>query len=90
MIVTLLSPWIGLLALLLLIPGFAGHTSPCRVFERARWLTVPQRQMSPQNTQETFAAIRLIKAFGTADRAQEKFETDSVTAFNAAYRVSFV
>ena len=37
--------------------------------------------------QESFSAIRLIKAFGTAGRAQERLEADSVVAFNAAFRV---
>ena len=86
-IVTLLSPWIGLLALLLLIPGFAwAHFAMPRVRARSLAYRAATSDVT-SNTQETFAAIRLIKAFGTADRAQMKFETDSVTAFNAAYRV---
>ena len=37
--------------------------------------------------QETFASTRLIKAFGAEAREQERFEQDSLRAFNAAYRV---
>lgn len=37
--------------------------------------------------QETFAAIRVIKAYGAADREQERLERDSVRAFNASFRV---
>ena len=37
--------------------------------------------------QETFAAIRVIKAYGAADREQERLERDSVKAFNASFRV---
>ena len=86
-IVTLLSPWIGLLAVLLLVPGFLwAHFAMPRVRSRSLAYRAATSDVT-SNTQETFAAIRLIKAFGTADRAQQKFEQDSVTAFNAAYRV---
>ena len=37
--------------------------------------------------QETFAAIRLRKAYGTGEAEQERLERDSVRAFNASYRV---
>ena len=37
--------------------------------------------------QESFAAIRLIKAYRVEDRAQREMEEDSVVAFNAAFQV---
>ena len=37
--------------------------------------------------QETFASIRIIKAYGSEDREQARFEKDSIHAFNASYRV---
>lgn len=37
--------------------------------------------------QETFAGARLIKAYGAEDREQNRFEQDSLHAFNASYRV---
>lgn len=37
--------------------------------------------------QETFAAVRVIKAYGAADAEQERLERDSVAAFNASFRV---
>lgn len=37
--------------------------------------------------QETFAGIRIIKAYGAAEAEQERLERDSVAAFNASYRV---
>ena len=36
--------------------------------------------------QETFASARLIKAFGTEAKEQNRFEEDSIHAFNASYR----
>ena len=37
--------------------------------------------------QETFAAVRVIKAYGAGDAEQERLERDSVAAFNASFRV---
>jgi len=40
--------------------------------------------------QEIFEGIRIIKASGTEDLEQKRFEADSVTAFNAAHRIRFL
>ena len=37
--------------------------------------------------QESFAAVRVVKAYGTGEAEQERLVRDSVTAFNASYRV---
>ena len=86
-LVTLLSPWIGLVAGVLVVPAllWAQWAMP-----RMRTRSLVYREATSDVTstiQETFGAIRLIKAFGTADRAQRALEEDSVIAFNAAYRV---
>ena len=40
--------------------------------------------------QEIFEGIRVIKAAGTEEMEQKRFEADSVTAFNAAHRIRFL
>ena len=37
--------------------------------------------------QESFAAIRIVKAYGAGEAEQERLVRDSLTAFNASYRV---
>ncbi len=86
-LVSLLSPWIGLLAALLIIPAMTwAHIAMPRVRVRSLVYRAATSDVT-SNVQEAFSAIKLIKAFGTADRVQKKFETDSITAFNAAYRI---
>ena len=63
----------------------------------ARWFSPRMREKSlasrransdfTSRVQETFAAARLIKAYGAEKAEQERFESDSVNAFNASYRV---
>ena len=86
-LVTLLSPWLGLMAATLLIPAI---TWSYWAMPRMRVRALAYRAAASDVTstiQETFGAIRLIKAFGTARRAQRRFEDDAIVAFNAAYRV---
>ncbi|MCY3965450.1 MAG: ABC transporter ATP-binding protein [Acidobacteria bacterium] len=62
-----------------------------------RWFSPRMRERSlaareansdfTSRVQETFAAIRVIKAYGATDREQERLERDSVRAFNASFRV---
>ncbi len=62
-----------------------------------RWFSPRMRERSlasreansdfTSRVQETFAAIRVIKAYGAADREQERLERDSVRAFDASFRV---
>ena len=86
-LVTLLSPWLGLIAAVLVAPAllWAQWAMPRM---RARTLVYRAATSDVTSTvQEGFGAIRLIKAFGAAGRAQRRLEEDSVIAFNAAYRV---
>ena len=86
-LVTLLSPWLGLIAGVLVAPALLwAHWAMPRM--RTRTLVYRAATSDVTSTvQEGFGAIRLIKAFGTAGRAQRRLEDDSVIAFNAAYRV---
>ena len=86
-LITLLSPWLGLIAGVLVAPAllWAQWAMP-----RMRTRTLVYRAATSDVTstvQEGFGAIRLIKAFVAGDRAQRRLEEDSVVAFNAAYRV---
>ena len=86
-LVTLLSPWLGLLAGTLVVPAllWARWAMP-----RMRVRALVYRAAASDVTsriQETFGAIRLIKAFRTAESTQKRFEEDSAIAFNAGYRV---
>ena len=86
-LVTLLSPWLGLVAGVLVAPAllWASWAMP-----RMRTRTLVYRAATSDLTstvQEGFAHIRLIKAFGALGRAQQRLERDSAIAFNAAYRV---
>ena len=86
-LVTLLSPWLGLIAAVLVAPAllWARWAMP---HMRTRALVYRAATSDVTSTvQEGFGAIRLIKAFCAMDRAQERLEADSVIAFNAAYRV---
>ena len=62
-----------------------------------RWFSPRMRERSlnarilnsdfTSRVQETFSSLKIIKAFGAEKEEQNKFERDSVTAFNASYRV---
>ena len=86
-LVAVLNPWLGLVAGAVVVPAllWAQFAMP-----RMRTQTLVYRAATSDVTstiQESFGAIRLIKAFGTAARAQLRMEQDSVIAFNAAFRV---
>lgn len=57
---------------------------------RMRMRSLASREANSDFTshvQESFAAIKLVKAYCTGDKDQERLEADSVAAFNASYRV---
>ena len=86
-LVTILNPWLGLAAGVLVAPALLWATW---AMPRMRVRALVYREATSDVTstiQESFSSIKLIKAFGTAGRAQRRLEDDSVVAFNAAFRV---
>ena len=86
-LLSLLSPWLGLIMLSVVAPTlyYAKWAMP-----RMRTKALVARAATSDVTsrlQESFSAIRLIKAYGAEDRIQRRLEDDSVIVFNAAYRV---
>ena len=86
-LLSLLSPWLGLIMLSVVGPTlyYAKWAMP-----RMRTKALVARAATSDVTsrlQESFSAIRLIKAYGAEDRIQRRLEDDSVIVFNAAYRV---
>ena len=85
-LVSLLSPWIGLIAISVIIPGvlWARWAMP-----RMRVRSLVARATNSDLTsriQEAFNAFRIIKANSASTRVQNLLEQDSAIAFNAAYR----
>ncbi len=86
-LVTILNPWLGLAAGVLVVPALLWSQW---AMPRMRVRALVYREATSDVTstiQESFSSIKLIKAFGTAGRAQRRLEADSVVAFNAAFRV---
>lgn len=86
-LISFLSPTIGLIALTIILPAIllARWGMP-----RMRTRSLVYRAATSDITsriQESFAAIRLIKAYRVEDRVQKEMEEDSVVAFNAAFQV---
>ena len=86
-LVSFLSPTIGLIASTIVIPAvfWARWAMP-----RMRVRSLVYRAATSDITsriQESFAAIRLIKAYRAEERTQKDMEEDSVVAFNAAFQV---
>ena len=94
--------WAYLLALVLLsflspTMGMIGATIVIPALIWARWAMPRMRTRSlvyraatsdvTSRIQESFAAIRLIKAYGAEEKAQKDLEDDSIVAFNAAFQV---
>ncbi len=86
-LVSFLSPTISLIALTIVLPALL----------LARWAMPRMRTRSlvyraatsdiTSRIQESFAAIRLIKAYRMEEQVQRDMEEDSVVAFNAAFQV---
>lgn len=82
-----LDPILGAMALsMLLLAVLWGRWFSPRMRERS----LASREANSDFTsrvQETFAAVRLIKAYGAGRSEQARLERDSVAAFNASFRV---
>ena len=86
-LLSLLSPWIGLIMLSVVAPTLAWAKW---AMPRMRTKALAARAATSDVTsrlQESFSAIRLIKAYGAEHRIQKRLEKDSVILFNTAYRV---
>ncbi|MYD43013.1 MAG: ABC transporter ATP-binding protein [Gammaproteobacteria bacterium] len=86
-LVSFLSPTIGLIAVTIVIPAILLSRW---AMPRMRTRSLVYRAATSDITsriQESFAAIRLIKAYRVEDRVQQEMEEDSVVAFNAAFQV---
>ena len=85
-VVTLLAPWLGLLLLLAFLPAFAlGYrfSNPLRrLFRRAR----EANSAVTSRIQETLVGVKVIKAYGAERAEQRRFESDSLNAFERAFR----
>ena len=85
-VVTLLAPWLGLLLLLAFLPAFAlGYrfSNPLRrLFRRAR----EANSAVTSRIQETLVGVKVIKAYGAERAEQRRFESDSLHAFERAFR----
>ncbi len=84
---TALDPVLGGMALsVLLLAVLWGFWYSPRM--RARSLVAREVNSAfTSRLQETFAAVRLIKAHGTGEAEQQRLEQDSVRAFDASYQV---
>jgi len=86
-LLTFLSPTMGFIGATLLVPAILW----------ARWAMPRMRTRSliyrgatsdiTSRVHEVFSSIRLIKAYGVEDKAQQEMEQDSIVAFNAAFQV---
>ena len=95
----LITYFTGILFLFALDPILGGMALGIVLFTLlwARWFSPRMREKSlasrransdfTSRVQETFAGAKLIKAYGAEKAEQERFERDSVNAFNASYRV---
>jgi ABC-type multidrug transport system fused ATPase/permease subunit len=85
--VAALDPILGLMGvtIAILAVAWARWFSP-RVRVRARVARHTNSELTSR-IQESLGAVKLIKAHGTQDAEQARFETDSVVAFNAAHHV---
>ena len=86
-ILAALDPILGTMALTVVLLAFVwGRWYSPRMRERS----LASREANSDFTsrvQETFAALRIVKAYGAGEAEQERLEQDSVAAFNASFRV---
>ncbi len=82
-----LDPILGVLSLAIGVGAMAwGNWFSPRMRRRALVARETNAALTSR-IQEIFAGIRVIKAAGTEEMEQQRFEADSATAFNAAHRI---
>ena len=85
-LVTLLSPWLGLIVLASFVPVVLLAYWAMRRFRTRNLVTRMANADLTSRIQEAFRAVRLSKAYGVERQSQDRFESDSLIAFNADYR----
>lgn len=86
-LISFLSPTIGLIAATIVIPAvFWGRWAMPRMRTRSLVYRAATSDITSR-IQESFASIRLIKAYRAEKRTQRTMEEDSVVAFDAAFQV---
>ena len=85
-----LDPILGTMALSIVVLAIVwGRVFSSRMRERS----LVSRELNSDFTsrvQESFAAVRIVKAYGAGEAEQERLVQDSVTAFNASFHVRYL
>ena len=85
-LVALLSPWLGLIAFGGILPTLVlANWAMRRIRTRNLVMRMAHADLMSR-IQEAFRAVRLNKAYGVEKRSQDRFESDSLVAFNTDYR----
>ena len=85
-LVTLLSPWLGLAVFVSFFPLVLLAYWAMRRFRTRNLVMRMANADLTSRIQEAFRAVRLNKAYGVERQSQDRFESDSLIAFNADYR----
>ncbi len=85
-LVALLSPWLGLAVFVSFFPLILLAYWAMRRFRTRNLVMRMANADLTSRIQEAFRAVRLNKAYGVERQSQDRFETDSLIAFNADYR----
>ncbi len=85
-LVALLSPWLGFTVLVSFFPLILLAYWAMRRFRTRNLVMRMANADLTSRVQEAFRAVRLNKAYGVERRSQDRFESDSLIAFNADYR----
>ena len=85
-LVALLSPWLGFAVFVSFFPLILLAYWAMRRFRTRNLVMRMANADLTSRIQEAFRAVRLNKAYGVERRSQDRFESDSLIAFNADYR----
>lgn len=85
-LVTLLSPWLGLVAIGGIFPALVlANWAMRRIRTRNLVMRMANADLMSR-IQEAFRTVRINKGYGVEKQSQARFESDSTVAFNADYR----
>ncbi len=85
-LVVLLSPWLGFAVFVSFFPLILLAYWAMRRFRTRNLVMRMANADLTSRVQEAFRAVRLNKAYGVERQSQDRFELDSLIAFNADYR----